>query len=102
MPETIARSLFIAYNLLMNAIEWKPKARKQLLKLDHQARVQVRDEVGARLSAYPFGSGVKSLVDHQYGYRLRVGNYRVLFDFEGGAACIVSIEEVRKRDERTY
>ena len=41
-------------------------------------------------------------VDHQYGYRLRVGNYRVLFDYAGGATRIVSIEEVRKRDERTY
>ncbi len=86
----------------MNSIEWRPKARKQLLKLDHQARVQVRDDVGRRLSTFPFGAGVKALVEHQYGYRLRVGNYRVLFDFEGGAACIVHIEEVRKRDERTY
>lgn len=86
----------------MNSIDWKPKARKQLLKLDHSARVQVRDDVGAKLAVFPFGAGVKALVDHQYGYRLRVGNYRVLFDFEGGAACIVSIEEVRKRDERTY
>jgi len=33
--------------------------------------------------------------------RLRVGNYRVFFDFDG-AVRIVSIEEVRKRDERTY
>lgn len=86
----------------MHVIEWKPKARKQLFKLDHQTRVQVRDEVGAKLAAFPFGAGVKALVGHQYGYRLRVGNYRVMFDFEGGAACIVSIEEVRKRDERTY
>jgi len=33
--------------------------------------------------------------------RLRVGNYRVLFDWEGGIR-IVQIQEVRKRDERTY
>ncbi|MHB8983020.1 type II toxin-antitoxin system RelE family toxin [Thiobacillus sp.] len=45
---------------------------------------------------------VKTLTDHAYGYRLRVGNYRVFFDFMGGDVCIVSIEEVRKRDERTY
>ena len=36
-----------------------------------------------------------------HGYRLRVGNYRVFFDFDG-AVRIVSIEEVKKRDERTY
>ena len=86
----------------MNTIEWKPKARKQLLKLEHQARVQVRDGVGEKLAVFPFGAGVKALVGHQYGYRLRVGSYRVLFDFEAGVTCIVSIEEVRKRDERTY
>lgn len=73
-----------------------------MLKLNAQARVQVRDAVGEKLSVSPFGTGVKALVNHRHGYRLRVGAYRVLFDFEGGAACIVSIEEVRKRDERTY
>lgn len=44
---------------------------------------------------------VKALVHHAYGYRLRVGHYRVLFDWDGGIQ-IVSIEEVKKRDEHTY
>jgi mRNA-degrading endonuclease RelE of RelBE toxin-antitoxin system len=44
---------------------------------------------------------VKALTHHEYGYRLRVGNYRVFFEFDG-AIRIVGIEEVRKRDERTY
>jgi hypothetical protein len=43
----------------------------------------------------------KKLVNHAHGYRLRVGNYRVFFDFDV-AIRIVSIEEVRKRDEQTY
>jgi mRNA interferase RelE/StbE len=44
---------------------------------------------------------VKALTNHEFGYRLRVGDYRVLFDIDG-AVRIVSIEQVRKRDERTY
>jgi len=44
---------------------------------------------------------VKALTNHEFGYRLRVGNYRVFFEFDG-AVRIVSIEEVRKRDECTY
>ena len=88
--------------MLTNEIQWKPKATKQLMKLDHQVRVQIRDEVGSKLSVFPHCTGVKALTDHPYGYRLRVGNYRVLFDVEGSAARVVSIEEVRKRDERTY
>ena len=44
---------------------------------------------------------MKSLTDHEYDYHLRVGNYRVFFEFDG-TVRIVTIEEVRKRDERTY
>ena len=49
----------------------------------------------------PDVQNVKALAHHHYGYRLRVGNYRILFDWDGGVK-IVSIEEVRKRDEHTY
>ena len=86
----------------MNEINWKPKAFKQLMKLDQPARVAIRDAVGEKLAVFPACSGVKALTDHECGYRLRVGNYRVLFDFEGGMACVIHVEEVRKRDERTY
>ena len=54
-----------------------------------------------RLDRFPDTPNVKQLSNHTYGYRLRVGNYRVLFDFDG-LVKIVSIEEVKKRDERTY
>jgi mRNA-degrading endonuclease RelE of RelBE toxin-antitoxin system len=46
-------------------------------------------------------AGVKHLTNSAIGYRLRVGNWRVLFDFDG-AVRIVTIEEVKKRNERTY
>lgn len=45
---------------------------------------------------------VKSLTNHQYGYRLRVGRYRVFFDLEEGEISIYLIQEVKKRDEHTY
>ena len=35
------------------------------------------------------------------GYRLRVGNYRVLFDAETEVR-IIEIQEVKKRDSNTY
>jgi mRNA interferase RelE/StbE len=49
----------------------------------------------------PDCQGVKALTNHRYGYRLRVGRYRVLFDYDGEVR-IVEIQEVKKRDERTY
>ena len=85
----------------MNSINWQPKALKQLRKVDAQANKQIRTAVTVELADLTKAWNVKSLKDHEYGYRLRVGSYRVLFDFDG-IVRIVSIEEIRKRDERTY
>jgi mRNA-degrading endonuclease RelE of RelBE toxin-antitoxin system len=46
-------------------------------------------------------ANVKALVNHGHQYRLCVGNFRVFFNFDG-VIRIVSIGEVKKRDERTY
>jgi mRNA-degrading endonuclease RelE of RelBE toxin-antitoxin system len=84
----------------MNKINWTPKAAKQLRKLDRQHQVAIRDGVST-LEAMPDCQNITALTKHEYGYRLRVGNYRVLFNWDG-AIKVVEIEEVRKRDERTY
>ncbi|MGB3287970.1 MAG: type II toxin-antitoxin system RelE/ParE family toxin [Burkholderiaceae bacterium] len=84
----------------MNTILWTPKAAKQLRKVDRQHQVVIRDGVSA-LVAMPNCPNVKTLANHQYGYRLRIGDYRVLFDW-GVEIRIIEIQEVRKRDERTY
>ena len=85
----------------MNAINWKPKALRQLRKIDVQASKQILAAVTAELADLSKARNVKALTNHEFGFRLRVGNYRVSFDFEG-VISIVNIEEVRKRDERTY
>ena len=85
----------------MNLIEWRTKALRQLRKLPQQAGAEVRSAVTAELADLAQARNVKALTAHEFGYRLRVGNYRVFFDFDG-AVRIVSIEEVRKRNEGTY
>lgn len=85
----------------MNAIFWRPKALRQLRKIDPRAGGKIRDAVTTELADLSKARNVKALSDHEYSYRLRVGSYRVFFDFDG-EVHVVSIEEVRKRDERTY
>lgn len=63
---------------------------------------RIRRAVETELADLDSARNVKALVNAPFDYRLRVGDYRVLFDVTGASACIVSIEEVRKRDERTY
>ena len=77
------------------------KALKQLKKLKERATQERTLSATRGLAEFPATTGVKALTDHAYGYRLRVGDYRVMFDaFE--TIQVVSIEEVKKRDERTY
>ncbi len=84
----------------MNTIIWSRKAVKQLRKIDRIDQSKVYDAVQA-LMHMPHVQNIRALVNHHCGYRLRVGNYRILFDWDGSVK-IVSIEEVKKRDEHTY
>ena len=85
----------------MNAVQWTARAARQLRKLDRQAQVRIRDAVSEKLTAFPDCTELVALTGHAYGYRLRVGNYRVLFNHDA-LVEIISVEEVKKRDERTY
>ncbi|UWE14127.1 type II toxin-antitoxin system RelE family toxin [Herbaspirillum huttiense] len=84
----------------MNVITWTPRAAKQLRKLYAHIRAPVYRAI-QELVEMPGCQNVKRLMNHEYGYRLRVGQYRVLFDWTVEIR-IVEIHEVRKRDERTY
>jgi mRNA-degrading endonuclease RelE of RelBE toxin-antitoxin system len=85
----------------VNAIFWQPKALRQLRKIEPKANAQIRHAVTEELADLSKARNVKALTNHVYDYRLRVGDYRVLFNFDG-AVHVITIEEVRKRDEHTY
>ncbi len=80
---------------------WQPKAVKQLKKIGDRI-VQERILTASRgLADYPACRNVKRLVNNEYTHRLRVGDWRILFNvFE--EISIAGIEEVKKRDESTY
>ena len=62
----------------MNSIDWQPKALRQLRRIDARAGKQIRDAISSELNDLAKARNVKALTNHDYGYRLRVGNYRVL------------------------
>ncbi len=80
---------------------WQPKAVNQLKKIGDRL-VQERILTASRgLADFPACPNVKRLTNHEYTHRLRVGDWRILFNvFE--EISIASVEEVKKRDERTY
>jgi len=84
----------------MTRVEWTEKARKQVLRL-HMAHRPAIVEAVQGLVNWPNCRNVKAL-SGRGDYRLRVGRYRVLFTVHEGEVRIIQIEEVKKRDERTY
>ncbi len=84
----------------MNRINWTRKAVKQLRKINKSDQGIVYDAAQA-LANMPAVDNVKALTNHKHGYRLRVGRYRVLFDWDAEIS-IVDIEEVKIRDDHTY
>jgi mRNA interferase RelE/StbE len=84
----------------MYRIKWQTKAVRQLRKIPENAEQRIRAAVNTLVEPEK-ATNVKRLRSHDYDYRLRVGNYRVFFDVEKTVE-IVWIEEVKKRDERTY
>ena len=84
-----------------NAIYWQNKALRQLRKIPPEDAQRIRSAVGTELTDLSKARNVRALTGHDCGYRLRVGQWRILFDFDGQIR-VISIEEVVKRDERTY
>ena len=86
----------------MYQVIYKTKAIKQLKKIQREQATQIREKC-RRLSTFPNCQNIKSLTNHPYQYRLRVGNYRVFFNTGAdGEVYVIHIEEVKKRDENTY
>jgi len=81
-------------------INWKNKAVKQLSKIAPAERGKIVSAVGS-LRELETARNVTALTEHEHGYRLRVGRYRVLFDADR-VVRVLEIQEVKKRDGNTY
>lgn len=87
----------------MYRIDWKIKARKQIVKIakgDKKDAKSILEEI-EKLKNFNDCKNIKALKNHTYEYRLRVGNYRVLFDKED-MIKIITIEEIKRRNGNTY
>ncbi len=70
------------------------RALKDLRRLDKQIRKRVVDRIEAMTKELK--GDVKKLTDHSPQYRLRIGDFRVLFDIEGNT---IFVQRVLNRRE---
>ena len=87
----------------MNIIEWSGKAVRQLRKIADKAKRQNIFAEVQQLASWPHCPGDIKRLQGRDDYRLRIGNYRVIFEIDqSGKPIIVTIIQVEKRNERTY
>lgn len=87
---------------MANAIKWLSKATKDLAKIDYRYQQRMLDKV-EELANFPnVDLDIKKLQGSSGKYRLRVGSYRVLFEWIDGKPKIIEIKSVKIRDEQTY
>ena len=70
------------------------RALKDLRKLDKNLSKRILDRI--ELLTKDLSGDVKKLTDHSPKYRLRVGDFRVLFDIEGDT---IQIQQIMNRRE---
>lgn len=78
-------------------IEWRTSAVRELRKLDRQVVPQIIHAIGA-LALDPLPRRCRKLRSGERTYRIRVGDYRVVYEFFEKES-IVEISRVRHRRE---
>jgi mRNA interferase RelE/StbE len=78
-------------------IEWKKSTRKDLRKLPANAADKIV-EVVEHLSQNPFPHGVEKLSGSEHAYRIRLGDYRIVYEVVTESK-LVEIQRVRHRKD---
>jgi mRNA interferase RelE/StbE len=78
-------------------IEWKKSTKKDLRKLPSEIVDRILEAVD-RLAENPFQHGVEKLAGAEHSYRMRIGDYRVVFEVVSGST-LIEIHRVRHRKD---
>ena len=72
-------------------IKIQNSAKKDLKKLENSTASKILNDIKS-LQNFPDVTNIKKLKNHQPTFRLRVGDYRVLFDIENDLIIIARIK----------
>jgi mRNA interferase RelE/StbE len=78
-------------------IEWKKSTRKDLRKLPASVGERIFEAV-ENLAENPFPRGVEKLSGSEHAYRIRLGDYRIVYEVVTESK-LVEIQRVRHRKD---
>ncbi len=78
-------------------VEFKPSAARALRRLPRDVQARIGETITS-LAENPFPQGVKKLKGEENTYRVRVGDYRIVYDVDGAALIILVLRVGHRRD----
>lgn len=78
-------------------VEFSSAAAKQVRKLDRGARTRVLRALSA-LAEEPRPAGVKKLVGADNAWRIRIGEYRAIYEIDDGVLTVVVFRVGHRRE----
>ncbi len=78
-------------------LQWKASTKKDLRKLPPHEYSRIVSAVEA-LALEPFSNGSEKLAGTEHTYRIRVGDYRIIYEVFAGSK-IIEIQRVRHRKD---
>jgi mRNA interferase RelE/StbE len=78
-------------------IRWRGSTKKDLRRIPREEVVRIVDEV-AKLADEPLPHGSEKLTGSEHTYRIRIGDYRVIYEVLREASA-VEIQRVRHRKD---
>jgi len=78
-------------------IEFKPSARRQFDKLDRPMKRRIGTAIDL-LASNPLPRGVEKLHGEEAVFRIRVGDYRVLYEIEGKKLLVFVLRIGHRRE----
>lgn len=92
----------IKANIMSNKIIISSKADKQLDRIDSRYKKSIIETISMLVNFPDVTLDITKLKGYLSKYRARVGRYRIVFEWIEGVPKIIEIQEIKKRDERTY
>jgi len=79
------------------SIDFRPSALRTLKKLPKEIRQRITEALES-LAVQPYPPGVKKLINEDNVYRVRTGDYRILFQVEAKKLLILVLRIGHRRD----
>ncbi len=79
------------------SIEFTPSALRKFRKLAKEIQRRISNAIDA-LAENPFPPGVKKLIAEQNVYRVRVGDYRILYQVEVARLVVLVLKVGHRRE----